>query len=237
MGDPTPSELVQAWRKATDLEVVRGIANPSDYTTEAFDILQAEAHRRGLEARTIRLQSPYEDSVYLRLLAPVGRFLWAALAFLWRHRLLCAFMYGFAFRAAGGAIASLVPYIHPFLWTGFWLATYSGGLGLLCWPLRAYKRVACIALFGFLGAASVLLAELIAFYRRFPVISSRNDLLYVVGPWIIGWLIPVAVLSGIVFLRNRYRPVYPSGHCAKCGYNLHGLTEPRCPECGKSFEA
>lgn len=27
------------------------------------------------------------------------------------------------------------------------------------------------------------------------------------------------------------------GECVQCGYNLHGLTEPRCPECGTPFEA
>ena len=26
------------------------------------------------------------------------------------------------------------------------------------------------------------------------------------------------------------------GECLKCGYSLHGLTEPRCPECGTPFE-
>jgi hypothetical protein len=26
------------------------------------------------------------------------------------------------------------------------------------------------------------------------------------------------------------------GRCAHCGYILHGLTEPRCPECGTPFE-
>ena len=26
------------------------------------------------------------------------------------------------------------------------------------------------------------------------------------------------------------------GLCTNCGYNLRGLTEPRCPECGKPFD-
>jgi hypothetical protein len=28
----------------------------------------------------------------------------------------------------------------------------------------------------------------------------------------------------------------PRTHCTKCGYPLHGLSEPRCPECGRPFE-
>jgi hypothetical protein len=236
MSDPTPSELAQAWQNATDAEVIRGIASPADYTSEALEVLQSEAHRRGIDLGAAFTQTTLEESVYLRLLSPIVRLIRVFLAFLWRHRLLAAFGYGVAFRAASGVIASHVPYIHPFLWTGFWLAAYIGGLGWLCRPLRVYKRVACIALFGFLGVATVLLADVIAFYRRFPTINSRNDVYYVVGPWIIGWLLPVALLFGVVFLRNRYSPVYLPGHCVKCGYDLQGLPEPRCPECGKPFE-
>lgn len=36
------------------------------------------------------------------------------------------------------------------------------------------------------------------------------------------------------FLRQTRRD--RSGFCDKCGYNLTGLTEPRCPECGKEFD-
>lgn len=39
-----------------------------------------------------------------------------------------------------------------------------------------------------------------------------------------------------VFIRRRYWPVYPPAHCTGCGYNLLGLAEPRCPECGLPFD-
>jgi len=235
MSDPTPSELAQAWRNATDAEVVRGIANPSDYTAEALEILQAEALRRGIEAGAIRLPSSFEDSVYLRLLTAVGRFLWAVLTFLWRHRLLTAFLYGVAIRAASGAIAPHVPNVHPFLWLGLFLTSYTAGIGTLSWPLRAYKPIASIAALAFLGMGAASLPGMVALMRSTPI-----DPLFVVfsflAPPAIGWLAPFAVLSGAVFLRNRYRPIYPPGYCGKCGYDLQGLPEPRCPECGKSFE-
>ncbi len=34
-------------------------------------------------------------------------------------------------------------------------------------------------------------------------------------------------------LRRRRRRKH--GECIRCGYNLTGLTEPRCPECGRAF--
>jgi len=228
MSDPTPSELAQAWRNATDAEVVRGIANPSDYTAEALGVLQAEAHRRGIDATTSPDEHPTLDSLYLRLL-------WAVLTFFGRRRLLTAFLYGVAVRAAGGAIAPHVSNIHPFLWLSLFLTTYTAGVGTLCWPLRAYKPIASIAALAFLGMAAASLPGMVALMRSTPI-----DPLFVVffflSPPAIGWLAPFAILSGLVFLRNRYRPIFLRGHCGKCGYDLQGLPEPRCPECGNPFE-
>ena len=34
----------------------------------------------------------------------------------------------------------------------------------------------------------------------------------------------------------RFVPKFPRGNCQRCGYNLTGLTEARCPECGAEFE-
>ena len=54
----------------------------------------------------------------------------------------------------------------------------------------------------------------------------------------------IAVLCGATLLAameyrlctRRLRRIDGS-HCFHCGYNLTGLTEPRCPECGTPFEA
>ena len=43
----------------------------------------------------------------------------------------------------------------------------------------------------------------------------------------------VAILTLLVW---RFVPKFPRGHCRRCGYNLTGLTEARCPECGQTFE-
>ena len=34
----------------------------------------------------------------------------------------------------------------------------------------------------------------------------------------------------------RFMPKFPRGHCRRCGYNLTGLTEARCPECGTGVD-
>lgn len=53
--------------------------------------------------------------------------------------------------------------------------------------------------------------------------------------------IPVSVFAAwpvyLLLLRmtaSRHRKL---GLCVECGYALQGLTEPRCPECGKDFQA
>ena len=47
-----------------------------------------------------------------------------------------------------------------------------------------------------------------------------------------------AVLAAVgipTVLVWRFVPKFPRGHCRRCGYNLTGLTEARCPECGTGF--
>jgi hypothetical protein len=48
-------------------------------------------------------------------------------------------------------------------------------------------------------------------------------------------LLPVVVypILPLVVGRNRQK----RGWCVKCGYNLTGLTKPRCPECGTEVES
>jgi predicted nucleic acid-binding Zn ribbon protein len=51
------------------------------------------------------------------------------------------------------------------------------------------------------------------------------------------FLVVIAPLSIIGCYRGAAirRPVHPA-LCRECGYPLHGLTEPRCPECGMAFD-
>lgn len=56
--------------------------------------------------------------------------------------------------------------------------------------------------------------------------------------WTLG-LLCLAVGAVDVFVvrqRRKLRTLAPLTHCEKCGYDLRGLLEPRCPECGRPFE-
>ena len=52
---------------------------------------------------------------------------------------------------------------------------------------------------------------------------------------VVGFLIPATgvLLLGAAAARRKQEP----GHCRICGYDLSGLREPRCPECGTAFVA
>jgi hypothetical protein len=58
-------------------------------------------------------------------------------------------------------------------------------------------------------------------------------LILVIGPSIL--LISLATVA-LSFWESRKRYTEP-GCCPKCGYNLTGLHQPRCPECGAPFSS
>ena len=63
----------------------------------------------------------------------------------------------------------------------------------------------------------------------------------VLGHVQIPFWIPALAFASMLMLcylpGRRRRKRKKLGLCLKCGYNLKGLTEPRCPECNTSFES
>ena len=56
---------------------------------------------------------------------------------------------------------------------------------------------------------------------------SASELLVLLGG------APLTPLGAWILYRNRKEI---AGRCRSCGYNLRGLSEPRCPECGTPFD-
>lgn len=45
----------------------------------------------------------------------------------------------------------------------------------------------------------------------------------------------ICILMGLLLFLPIWQETQLT-HCAKCGYPLHSLPEPRCPECGTPFD-
>jgi hypothetical protein len=107
--------------------------------------------------------------------------------------------------------------------------------GLVAYLFGEAWSAACYA---FTGAALLqpwATAGLLAFQVRSPTGPFTINVLTVLS--VIHGLPPV--LAGILTFHwlRRGRPARPGTlpRCRRCGYILHGLSAPKCPECGTSI--
>ena len=60
-----------------------------------------------------------------------------------------------------------------------------------------------------------------------------------IGTYTVGVSVPLyasfLAVATPTLLVWRFVAKFPRGHCRRCGYNLTGLSEARCPECGAEF--
>jgi hypothetical protein len=109
-------------------------------------------------------------------------------------------------------------------------------LALVCLPLTQYRRGIRLSFLGAVGAAGVGTASALlrggAGLPIFPSIFPVGLILVLLVVWTIGC---IAILA-LTYHRLKWFPVFPAGHCQRCGYPLFGLPEDRCPECGTSFD-
>jgi len=112
---------------------------------------------------------------------------------------------------------------------------YLAGLALASWPLTSLRKVWMSALLmaaGYISIASINMWQAL----RTGLIHRRSAACIVLVSVLFAfWVGYSAIGSLLVWVRRRYWPIFPPGHCKKCGYCLFGLTTRRCPECGTPF--
>jgi len=84
---------------------------------------------------------------------------------------------------------------------------------------------------------SLILLEVYSNYWERDI-SFGNPVMVLSGLliWIIGYTLMFTFITHEITmeLSRKYRTIKPV--CEKCGYILYGLHDPRCPECGTSFD-
>ena len=73
------------------------------------------------------------------------------------------------------------------------------------------------------------------------MVQAYVDPISILGLYLFILLVATVVIANLnKYVRNKIqlsrRKRKKLGLCVKCGYNLTGLTELRCPECGEAFE-
>jgi hypothetical protein len=226
----------RAWQTATPGDIVRALNQIADYAPAVAAIIREEAERRGLTSES---DEAFPAPAYAPI-RPLVRGVPRRFAAVWRpprkqidrHPYLSAAVLGVVYYLA----ASNLPHRGGLAY--LWLALYFVGLAIICLPLRHYRLTILVPV----TAGSVT-------WTTWFVIALRNWIAErppgfswtgIATDWVIVFaacaVLPALLLSGAAFIRNRYWPLREPGHCRVCDYDLRGLPESRCPECGTPFD-
>jgi hypothetical protein len=236
VAEPDLHRIRRAWQSATPGDVVRALNQIAEYVPDVAAIIREEAKRRGLTSES-------DEAFPAPAYAPIRTLTRGAvehLARVWRplrkqidcHPYLSAAVLGVVYYLAASCLS--IRWWVPYLW----LAAYFVGLVVICLPVRRYR----VAILVPITAGAVALATLCIITLPGIIAETRPSF-----PWasiatglLIGFaacaILPALLLTGAAFIRNRYWPVHEPGHCRVCDYDLRGLPEPRCPECGTPFD-
>ena len=105
---------------------------------------------------------------------------------------------------------------------------------MLSWPLLSYGRGSLVSAAAALGVGlSTAVLQNFESFRR-PR-NQTSALAICIGIFEV-FLYFLIIQSAVIWTRRRFWPFYGLGRCANCGYQLRGLENPRCPECGHAFD-
>ena len=119
-------------------------------------------------------------------------------------------------RSFGGLWATNVLYASAFEF----MVTLLAGITIILRPNRILIALAC-------WCAAL-------FVRPFTFGWSFNSISYSLH----AFSFPIACLIGLIVLwrrRQTFSTKEPFAQCEQCGYSLRGISEPRCPECGRVY--
>ena len=237
MPDTDTTRVEDAWRAASPADIVHALRELDQYSDDVRAIIKCEAARRELRADTTavldkanpwrsspvvhalaraaeRLHRPVRDSP-LRFATGLGIVYWAV-----------TFVQDRYFTPSGGATP--LPYSMPLLLV---LAMF-----VICAPYRTYRTAALVPVVAVAALWTLwtitLAAVLVARGQAADLPPIGLLLTALLVPWPAFCGVPMVLLLLTTCIRRRKWPVYTPGYCRVCDYNLHGLVEPRCPECG-----
>lgn len=225
MSDPNLRQVEAAWREAGDTDLAAALGTPEDVPPEVYSVIQAEARRRNVD-HTDAARREHSSNVAMLLIRTGVRFVAS-------HPIVSAAAFGAVLSVCAVQAREVSQNWHPSTWLALYFGIFLTGVGAISWPLRVYRLGALNVVAAVGGTVSVALFDLRIAY---PATTRLGALVMLLLGALAAWIVMTAFLCGIVFLRRRYWPFVPPGHCAKCGYDLRGLPEPRCPECGRPFE-
>lgn len=230
MGDVDSERAQAAWRRASDADVVRALKDLQGYRTPVQEIIRSEARRRNLTVHSFDQKSHTSGQARTgdgKQPAPNSP------GWIQRHPYRSAAILGLAFPPL-----ALVFTPHDSDWAT--LLAYFFLLSLICLPQRRYRIILGSSIMAS-GMCSLYVIAISLGYAFSPDPIERAT-----AGWGLLYLLTftfgilgggsILLLCSIAYLRNRYWPLVPAGHCRVCGYDLYGLPEPRCPECGTPFD-
>lgn len=152
-----------------------------------------------------------------------------------RHRMVPGALVGLSFPVARVVSDLLAVPVPDTVELTVLAVLYLIALAMLCWPWTSYALAVRLSLAAAIalvcvGTINVFVRDL-GDMRRVPWVFPVGT----VSVFVVFCAVAFVVLSGLVFVRMRFWPVYPPGHCERCGYDLFGLQGARCPECGTPF--